>query len=199
MNEKNELQKHEPVEDGHKHARSEKQKGKAQKKERGRRWLFLVVDLLLLAVIVGAAIFIVSVLTPDSEDSEETEMRQIVYQIEIAGVESDLFTVTGGETVVDAVSGAVIGVVEYHDGGRPYTAYIDSATERDGKYFATEVEYPEDIKTYLVTVRVTADFEAGVGYSADGCRIAVGREYQLRFANYTGSGVCVSLQYNDGR
>ena len=54
--------------------------------------------------------------------------------------------------------------------------------------------YPEDMKAYVVTVRADAAFRAGVGYFANGCRLAVGRSYQLRIADYTYTGECIALQ-----
>ena len=47
--------------------------------------------------------------------------------------------------------------------------------------------------TLIVTVRTSAVYEAGVGYTTEDCRIAVGKEYALRFPSYTGEGVCVSF------
>lgn len=194
MNDKTELQRYETPEGGRKRPRAERQKGKDPKKEHSRRWLFLVVDLLLVAIIIGAVIFIVNALNGSDDRSKETEVRRITYQLEIAGVESDLFAVTGGETVTMDADGLKIGVVEYHDGGQPYTKYIDAVTEVGGKFFVTEIEYPDDVKTYLITVSVDADYEAGVGYFINDSRIAVGRSYRLRIADGVYEAVCVSLQ-----
>lgn len=197
MNEKNELVRHDGAEDGAGRRKADPQKGRGPKKERGHRWLFLAVDLFLLLAIVGAVIFIVTALSSDDTAKDgTTEARRIVYQIELAGVEEGLFTLNGGEAVINAADGSVIGTVEYHDGGRPYAEYIDAATKIDDKYFATKGEYREDLKTYLITVYADADYEASVGYFVEGCRIAVGREYTLRFGSYVCTGVCVSLQYN---
>ena len=32
-----------------------------------------------------------------------------------------------------------------------------------------------------------------MGYTAEDCRIAVGRSYDLRFPGYAGKGVCITL------
>ncbi len=195
MNDKTELQRHDAAESGRKRVRAERPKGKGPKKEHSRRWLFLVVDLLLLAAIIGAVVFIINVLGSSDNGGSETEGRRITYQLEIAGIESDLFSATGGDSVFLS-NGLQLGVVEYHDGGQPYTQYIDGVVEEGGKYFVTEVEYPEDIKTYLVTISVYAEFEAGIGYSVNDCRIAVGRSYRVRIADGLYDAVCVSLQQN---
>lgn len=198
MNDKTELQKHEATEGGRKRARKEK-KGRGAGTEAGRRWLFLAVDLLLVVAIVGAVIFISVSLGASSADDAETEVRTILYQIEIAGVDADLFGVSGGETVVNAADGSVLGVVEYCDDGQTYVKYSDTVSQReDGKYFVDKIEYPEDIKTYVVTVRVEASYTTGIGYSAEGCRLAVGRSYQLRIADHVYTGECVALQPASG-
>lgn len=191
MNEKTELQKHEVAEGNRKRPRKDKKKGKG---EGGRRWMFLAVDLFLVAIIVGAVVLITVTLSPSADDGEDAVATTVIYQLEISGVEADLFGVTGGESVIHAADGSVIGVVEYHDGGQIYTEYIGTASERDGKYFADKVTYPEDMKAYVVTVRADAAFRAGVGYFANGCRLAVGRSYQLRIADYTYTGECIALQ-----
>ncbi|MBQ8342116.1 MAG: DUF4330 family protein [Clostridia bacterium] len=195
MNEKNELQKREAVEGVRKRARNDK-KGKGAGAERGHRWLLLVVDVVLLAAIVAAVILIAVALNPTTDTvGEVTEVRTVIYQIELVNVDADLFQVSGGDTVIDAESGNVIGVVEYHDGGRVSADYdSDYATEEGGKYFATKIEHPEGRKTYVVTIRVSADYEAGAGYTVGNCRLAVGRTYRLRFGQYVGSGECILLQ-----
>lgn len=199
MNDKTELQKHEAAEAGRKRVRKEKKKGKNGGTEAGRRWLFLAVDLLLVIAIVGAVVFISISLSPSAADEAGTEVRTVIYQIEIAGVDADLFGVSGGETVINAADGSVLGVVEYCDDGQPYTKYSDSVSQReDGKYFVDKIEYPEDIKTYVVTVRAQASYLAGVGYYAEDCRLAVGRSYQLRIADHIYTGECIALQPASG-
>ena len=194
MNEKTELQKHEGAEVNRKRPRAEKKKGKSSSTDHGRRWLFLAVDLLLVALIVGVVVFITYTVGAASSERDDAEVRSVVYRLEIAGADVDLFDATTGVAVVHVADGTVIGSVDYHDGGQPYVEYVGTATEQDGKYFADKATYPEDLKTYIVTVRVDAEYESGVGYFVGEHRLAVGQKYQIRIGNYACEGECIALQ-----
>jgi cytoskeletal protein RodZ len=169
------------------------------KKERSRRGLFLIADVVLLAVIVAAIFFMVSLLTPFSLfDNNKDEARTVTYTVEFKGVEKDAFaSLRKGDTVVDKATGAVVGVVTDLE-PRKYVVYTDVPTaEKDetlDSHVVTRTEYPEEFTTVSVTVTVTADYAEGVGYSVDGCRIAVGREYELNFPGCAGKGVCVEFK-----
>ena len=64
--------------------------GKGPKRDNTRRWLFLAVDVVLLAAIVAAIVFLVSLLTPFSIfESDGEEARNITYPVELAGVDRD--------------------------------------------------------------------------------------------------------------
>ncbi|MBQ8356371.1 MAG: DUF4330 family protein [Clostridia bacterium] len=169
---------------------------KGPKKESNRRWLFLVVDILLLAAIVAAVLFLVSLLTPFSLfDSDREEVRRVTYTVELAGVERDsLGALKVGDAVVDSETGATIGVVTAVN-SRAYEVYTDVPVEDEdlNSYVVTKATYPEEFNTVTVTLSVDADYEAGVGYTVDDCRIAVGRTYELNFPGYAGSGVCVAF------
>ena len=161
-------------------------------KEGRRRWLFLLVDLLLLASIAAIVIFLVSLLTPWSIfDKDEAEVKSITYTVEIAGVDqASLAALQKDDTVTDSKTGAVIGtVVDFSI--RPYEVWSDTAEgESVGK-----VTYPEEsgLKTVTVTLSVDASYLAGVGYTVGDTRIAVDRTLDLAFRNYAATGVCVSL------
>ena len=166
--------------------------------ERRRRWFFLLVDILLLLVVLTAVFFLVVILTPlDLFKGSKIEERSIVYTVELAGVDRDsIEALAVGDTVTDTQTGSAIGIVtEVHS--RPYEAYTDiPTTEMDAglnSYLVTKNTYPDNFKTVTVTVRATADYESGIGYTVERSRIAVGRSYDLRFSSYSGSGVCVTL------
>ena len=172
--------------------------GKGPKKEGNRRWLFLVVDILLLAAIVAAIVFLVSLLTPFSLfDSDSKEAHNITYTVELAGVERDLLSALKvGDVVTDKETGAVIGVVTALS-SRPYEVYTDVPTDRMddtlNSYVVTKATYPEEFNTVTVTLAVEAEYQAGIGYSVGDCRIAVGRSYELHFSGYAGNGTCVGF------
>lgn len=168
-------------------------------REHNRRWLFLVVDIVLLATIVAAVIFLVSLLTPFSNGgSDADETRNITYTVELAGVYRDSVSVLRtGDIVTDKETGAVIGRITAID-ARAYTPYTDIPTEEKDpvldSYVVTKAEYPEEFNTVEITISVAADYTAGVGYTVNGCRIAVGRCYELCFPSYTGNVTCIELE-----
>ena len=164
-----------------------------------RRWLFLVVDIVLLAAIVAAVVFLVSLLTPFSlGGAEADESRQISYTVELTGVYRDsVSALRVGDTVTDKETGAVIGTVTAIN-ARSYTPYTDVPTEEKDpvldSYVVTKAEYPEEFNTVEITIAVEADYTEGVGYAVEGCRIAVGRSYEIYFPSYTGSVTCIELE-----
>ena len=172
------------------------QEGQGEKK---RRWLFLLLDLLLLVFVVAAVFFLVVLLTPlELFGTPDTEEREITYTIELAGVERDrIAELRLGDTVTDADTGSVIGEVVKID-SRPYEVYTETPEQReDGLFVVTKNTYPDTFNTVTVTVRATVDYEVGVGYTAQDCRIATGRFYHLRFPAYAGEGVCVTLNWQE--
>lgn len=167
-------------------------------KERHRRWLFLVVDIVLLLGIVAAIIFMVSLLTPFSLfDKDGKEARHVTYTVELAGVYRDsVSALRVGDVVIDKETGAVIGTVTAVN-ARAYAVYTDIPSETKDpvldSYVVTKIQYPEEFNTVEITIAVEADYEAGVGYAVDDCRIAVGRSYELNFPGYAGKGICIKL------
>lgn len=168
-----------------------------------RRWLFLLVDVLLLAAIVASVIFLVVLLSPVEVfgDTDE-EVRELTYTVELAGVEqATVEALQPGDTVIDKETGAVIGTIFAIEPPRPYTAYTDQASATKDpvldKHTVVKVTYPDDLSTVVLTVTVSAEYLQGVGYTVDGCRVAVGREYELCFPAYTCKGVCVALDVKE--
>ena len=168
-------------------------------RDHNRRWLFLVADLVLLAVIFVAIFFLVSLLTPLSLfSSGGDEVRTVTYTVEFTGVEKDAFaTLRKGDAVVDKTTGNVIGTVTDFE-PRKYVVYTDRPTDEKDEaldsYVVTKAEYPEEFTTLAVTITVQADYTVGIGYTVEDCRIAVGREYELNFPGCAGKGVCVDFR-----
>ena len=161
-----------------------------------RKWLFLVVDIVLATSILFAIFFIASLLTPFSlSGKNRAEQRDITFSVEFVNVQSDMVdTLHVGDVVTDAETGAVLGTVtsvEIH----PYEAFGEVAQydETLGKYVVSRITYPETQKTVTVTLETTADYTEGIGYMAGDSRIAVGKTYTLRFPEYTGSGSCIAF------
>ncbi|MBQ3483602.1 MAG: DUF4330 family protein [Clostridia bacterium] len=170
-----------------------------EKKDQSRRWLFWTVDILLVVAIVAAVLVAVSLLTPFSLfGSGEDELRSITYTVEFVGVDSEQVSqLKVGDTVTDVKTGSVIGTVSAIN-NRPYEVYTDTPIPDkelgEDVYVVGTYTYPDSYVTLTVTISVTAEYRAGLGYSAEDCRIAVGSEYELRFPSYTASGSCIGMR-----
>ena len=173
--------------------------GRGPQKDSNRRWLFLVVDVVLLIAIVVAIIFLISLLTPlKIFESGKTENKTVVYTVEMTGVQrNSIGSLHVGDVVTDAETGCVIGVVTAVS-SRPYEVYTDTPTdvvdEGLNSHVVTKVTYPEEFNTVTVTLTVDAEYTEGIGYAVEDCRIAVGKDYHLRFPGYADEGVCVEIQ-----
>ncbi len=172
-------------------------RGAAQTAEKKRRGRFLMMDVFLLIGIVGVIFLLVLAFTPLSLFGDEAEPRLILYTVEMAGVDqSFVSTFREGDAVVDAATGSAMGeIVQIKI--RDYEAYTNVPTPEIDPEFGKHVvrkQTNETLKTVSVVIRVSAEYTQGVGYSAEKCRIAVGKEYQLRFPSYTDRGVCVALE-----
>ena len=155
-----------------------------------------LVDLLLLIAMVGVIFLLVLAFTPLSLFGGDGETRQIVYTIELCGVDQDMeYAFREGDIVTDAQTGKELGVITRVN-SRVYEAYIDTPTEEISPEFdkyVVQKQRNEEWRVITVSIRATADYQPGVGYTVQSERIAVGRDYQLRFPTYTYSGACVSL------
>ena len=165
--------------------------------EKKRRGLFLIMDIFLLIGIVGIIFLLILAFTPLSLFGNNAESRQIVYTVEFAGVDQGFVSsFREGDAVVDDATGSKMGeIVQVKI--REYEAYTNVPTPEIDPAFGKHVvrkETNEKLKTITVVLRVTAAYTQDVGYTAEECRIAVGKEYQLRFPSYTDNGVCIALE-----
>ncbi|MBO7342061.1 MAG: DUF4330 domain-containing protein [Clostridia bacterium] len=173
-------------------------RGAAPTAEKKRRGLFLLMDVFLLIGILGVIFLLLLAFTPFSLFGDDAEPRQIFYTVELSGVDQRFVSAfREGDTVVDADTGSAMGeIVQIKI--RDYEAYTDVPTPEIDPEFGKHVvrkQTNENLKTVSVVIRVTADYTEGVGYHAEECRVAVGKEYQLRFPSYTGRGSCVALEH----
>ena len=167
-------------------------------REKSRRWLLLLVDVLLLVAIVAAVFLLVVLLTPlELFAGSEVEERTVVYTVEFTNVNSELLgSLHIGDSVTDAETGSVIGVVTAISDRDSYFSEMPSSAEDEElqMHVVTKNQYPDGYKTLTVTIEAVAEYRPGVGYAAEDCRIAVGRAYNLRFPAYAGEGVCVTFE-----
>ena len=169
-----------------------------QATERKRRGLFLLMDVFILICMVGIIFLLVLAFTPLSLFGEDAVPRRILYTVEFAGVDQSFVSAfREGDAVVDVDTGSHVGEVTQIK-IREYEAYTDVPTLEIDPEFGKHVvrkQTNENLKTVSIVICVTADYTQGKGYVAEDCRIAVGREYALRFPSYTDSGVCIALDH----
>lgn len=168
----------------------------ARNAEKKHRASFLLVDLFLLLGVVAIIFLLVLAFTPLDLFAEDAEPRQIVYTVEFFGVDKEMESVFHeGDAVVDMQTGNHMGVITQVK-SRVYEAYTDTPTDEivpEFDKYVVQKERNEDWRVITVSIQVTADYRAGEGYTVETQRIAVGREYQLRFPSYVNSGTCVTL------
>lgn len=162
----------------------------APKKVKKRSGRFNFIDFLLimiiLAVIAVALIYLVPGLSERIGSSGETE---ITYVLEFRGIDADFIAnIQNGDGVYSASKNFNIGTVK-SVATDSYTSLVYDSEEDCGVL----VEHPS-LKTLIVTVKATAVYDIGDGYTVNGERIAVGREYYVRTPDFTGTAYCIEVE-----
>ncbi len=168
-------------------------------KKRGR-FNFIDAILIILAVLVAGAL--VYVFSPVSLIKNLTgrNTRSIQYEIELTDVdEAFIDKIKANDQVLDGVSKGKLGSVTMVDYNTKYSEYRFDEIERKNEvgetvtdYTVTPIEYPNRYNV-IVTIVTDASYEAGVGYSINSTRIAVGEKLYLNFPDYRGEGYCVGI------
>ncbi len=163
------------------------------KKERpaGKRIGFNLLDVILIFALILAAGLVISVYSPGGllfvADREVT----LVYTIEVSGVPAEYASaISVGDSVYDA-DGYALGEIATDVEVEPYLVYEYKDSE-EGLGSLVAVEHT-DLKCLIITVTVKADYKEGVGYTADGRRIAVGAKYDLVIPGFESSGECIGI------
>ncbi len=154
---------------------------------------FNFIDFLIILLILSFIALLIYSFSPFSRLSEllNTETVELTYVVELRNVDTDFIDfVEVNDNVINANTKSSLGTVyqidrvqstvlgyEINDAGRPYGVLVPV----DNKY---------DITLYITA---SAKYEEGVGYTIDGCRIAVGEELNLRFPNFAHNAYCVAL------
>lgn len=168
----------------------------ARNSDKKRRFPFLMVDLFLLIGVIAVLFALVLAFTPLQLFGDDSVPQQIVYTVEFYGVDKDMeHAFREGDTVVNAQTGTVMGVVTQVS-SRIHETYTDIPTDEivpEFDKYVVQKERNEEWRVVTVSIQATAEYQSGVGYTVQSDRIAVGREYQLRFPSYVDGGTCVSL------
>ena len=151
-----------------------------QKSSCNLRWVFFVVDAVLILAIAAAVLSLLSLFTPFSlfgKDNKET--RTVTWTVEIEGASDAMIeALTEGSTVTDYETGETLGTVVK----KPVTPDGNEAVTGGGP------------QTVIVTLKIKADYTVGEGYTVAGERIAAGRAYRIFFAGFVSDAECVTVR-----
>ncbi len=148
----------------------------------------IIVILLVVAVVVLA---IVGLSVGDLISDAQGDTAQISYTVRISGIdESFADAIRAGQTVTDVDTGAVIGQVV----SAPTVARHQepALVETEDGYAAHMKDVPSRVDVTL-TLTAEATHGDGAGYFVGTTAIRVGQTYALRFPEYLGRAVCVSI------
>ena len=155
---------------------------------------FLVI--LVILAVIGLAIYVFSPWTT-VEKLWTSDAVDITYYVEVKDVAPEYIDlIKEGDTVLDAVSKNSIGTISEitYQSSYLYEYNVDD----NGKVSCTRVNAPAQkdgnvAENITLKITVQADYEKGVGYTVNGCRVAIGELLNIRLPKYTCSGYCVQM------
>ena len=146
------------------------------------------------AIIIVAALFaltsIVMMVIPNFNISAiNGEAVRITYTVVFKNVDENVYDrINANENVIDAHSGAVIGVVA--QAPESELSYEFVIVEENGNKVVKSNNSDGLGMDITVEISATAIYKEGSGFTVDGYRIASGKEMELRFADFSGVGYC---------
>lgn len=163
---------------------------KANKKKRK----FNIIDFFILFLIIAVVGLLIYAISPWSQLKKlwATNETSFQYAVEIRNVDSEFIDcIKNGDAVINSSTKNSLGTVNRIDvkaSTQPY--YVRDEITGTVEYKPIDTPDKVDITVY---VTATAQYEAGVGYTINGCRVAVGEELPLRFPQFAQSGYCVAI------
>ncbi len=162
---------------------------RTSKLKRSTKRVINVVDILIILVVVGVVGALVAGISFRDVifGSQENESKTVEYVVLFSGIDENLAdTIKMGDKV-------------YSEDGSVYLGQISSEVEVDDHYVVGYKDGAPTMKPYpgkvnlTVTVKVSADYSEGDGYSVDGNRIALGKSYLMRFSGLLAEGECINI------
>ncbi len=158
------------------------------------KFRFNFIDAILIAVIIGAAVFLAYIFSSSSLNmGDENSSAEIEYTVELSKVRDEFrgeSFIKNGDGVTDSVTLYAIGEVS----DVAYSDYMNKGYAADGSIVYSK--YPNHM-TVTVTIRAKADLSDGT-YSIGGYTMAVGKKVSLRVPNFTGEGYCTAIREING-
>lgn len=158
---------------------------------------FNLVDLFIVLIVAIIIFVLIYVISPWSHLEKLWTSDEITFQyaVEIRGVDANFINlIKEGDTALNSVNKNSLGSISSIEEIKK-NSVLDYTVDENGVAYGILTEYPDK---YDITVHITATakHEEGVGYTVNGCRVAVGEELFLRFPNFTCSGYCVAIDTN---
>lgn len=167
------------------------EENKVKAKKYGFVGRFNVLDFIIITtVVLLVAVCIVLTVPKFQKMFLSDDTVQITYTVVFENVDESVYDlITLDQAVVDAVNGSSLGIVALTpETVSHYEFVLDQSSEGDP--IAKKVAIDSLGQNVTVTIRATARYNEGTGYTVDGCRIATGAEMHLRFPNFVGTGYC---------
>ena len=163
---------------------------KIKKEKKTGKFNFIDLTLVIILILAIAALFYVFSPVSKIQDLIATKEKTIEYTVLISDVDKDsLEKLDEGVALIDSVTKNKIGTVK--DIGS--VQHIEYTPVKDGDtYTMKTIEYP-DRYDVTITVRATASYIEGRGYTVESTRIAIGEKMNIKFPNYVCSGYCESI------
>ena len=169
--------------------------GGASAKKKKRK--FNIVDFFIVLISVMLIVVLIYAFSPWSQIQKLWNQNEVTlkYTVEIRGVDKAYGElIKKGDQVINSVNKNSLGKVS---GMEPLevSQVLSYETDENGDAHGVLLDQPDK---YDLTVHITAtaEYEKGVGYTVNGCRIAVGEELFFRFPQFTCSGYCVAIDTN---
>ena len=163
---------------------------------------FNFIDAILLLLIIAVVAMIVAYFMPGITYYFSAEDKYIVtYEIEFRAIDGDvdLGGITQGMPVYDSKYNSEIGKIKGDVAVNPHNILVSSGEllEEGGSEYAGKIVDHPTLKNVVVTVEAEATYGGeSAGFLVNGQRIAVGREFSVRFGGFTGVGYCTKFEFS---
>ena len=156
------------------------------------RAVFNAFDVIVILLVIAVAVLaIVGLSVGDIFSDDDRNAAQLSYTVHFNGIDETFAdAIRAGQTVTDAETGATVGQVVSAPTVVRHQEMV--LTETDGTYTAQMKDVPSRVDVTVV-LTVEATYESGRGYLVGATPIRVGQSYALRFPDYLGRAVCVSI------
>ncbi len=151
---------------------------------------FNIIDALIIVIALLLVLGAMWIFDPFELFGDDTVREaRISYTVEIKDIDDDIASlIKEGDSVIDPATGASIGVIGAVGVGEAYVwRYSEESTEMVKTYIDGKVNV-------ILTIEVDGEYESGVGYTAQGVRIAYGELISVRTSGFSGSGYCTSFE-----